>query len=191
MADARTWASEVTFDHLETLHESIRDLVNRVDALEVQTTKLVDNGLTEPYVASDTDSIDIDPDDLSIVTYRASSSAWIDTPAVGVRITYLPTGFTVSEDRQKSAHRNKAVAMDEIILHVANHRKDSEARSSNNKIVVYPNLDEEAFLLNHLMPLKAALDRQIKQYDPDCVPKKLGMLKFYIESVQNMVREGK
>jgi hypothetical protein len=57
--------------------------------------------------------IDINPSDLRIDTFDVNPSGW-KTDMTGVRIVHIPSGISAQSRLYKSAHRNKATAMEGI-----------------------------------------------------------------------------
>lgn len=60
----------------------------------------------------------IDPKDLKIEVIP-SNWVWVYKPNTEVKITYLPTGYTVRCNSTRSQHKNKAIALEYIEQYVA------------------------------------------------------------------------
>ena len=58
---------------------------------------------------------DLNPDDLVIQTYSSKpKGGWSLRPDDGIKITHVPSGLVAFSDSERSQHRNKNIAMQEL-----------------------------------------------------------------------------
>lgn len=85
-----------------------------------EPTIAASNGSSTDAKSSGEVSEGLDPRDLRIDTFiPGGCGGFIAKPASGVRITHLPTGITAEHSGDRSAHRNKTIALQKLTEMVA------------------------------------------------------------------------
>lgn len=86
------------------------------------------------------ESVDVNPDDLRVDTFRASGAGGqhVNKTDSAIRLTHLPTGMVVECQEERSQHKNraKALALLQARLLAAEQQKQQQAQAQTRRLLV-------------------------------------------------------
>ena len=91
-------------------------------------------GIDVVPLMDNSDEVDIKDDEIRVDVYRSSGAGGqhVNTTDSAVRITHIPTGLSVSQQDEKSQHKNKATCFNMLKARLYKHEIEKKEEASEN-----------------------------------------------------------
>lgn len=67
--------------------------------------------------------MDIKPKDVVIKSWTSKPSKWVYQPPEGIELIHLPTGIVIREDSERSQHKNRNLAFEQLKKKLADYEE--------------------------------------------------------------------